>query len=65
MLYDFRNNEIFSEMKTKATTKHVTKYLAQIKKARGEDTLFVCGYEAGPTGYGLCRGLQKKDTRVS
>lgn len=58
--YDFRNNEIFSEMKTKATTKHVTKYLAQIKKARGEDTLFVCGYEAGPTGYGLCRGLQKE-----
>lgn len=47
------------EMTIKATTKSVVKYLEAIKKKHREEILFACGYEAGPTGYGLCRGLQK------
>ena len=47
------------KMTIKATTKAVIKYLEAIKKKHREEILFACGYEAGPTGYGLCRGLQK------
>ena len=46
-------------MTIKATTKAVIKYLEAIKKKHREEILFACGYEAGSTGYGLCRGLQK------
>ena len=46
-------------MTIRATTKAVIKYLEVIKKKYKEEILFVCGYEAGPTGYSLCRGLQK------
>ena len=46
-------------MTIKATTKAVVKYLEAIKQKHKEEILFACGYEAGPTGYGLCRGLQK------
>ena len=57
--FDFFRNEISDEMTVKATTKAVIKYLEAIKKKHREEILFACGYEAGPTGYGLCRGLQK------
>ena len=46
-------------MTIKATTKAVIKYLETIKKKHKEEILFICGYEAELTGYGLCRGLQK------
>ena len=57
--FDFHKNELSDEMTIKATTKAVVKYLEAIKKKHKEEILFACGYEAGPTGYGLCRGLQK------
>ena len=57
--FDFFRNEISDEMTIKATTKAVIKYLEAIRKKHKEEILFACGYEAGPTGYGLCRGLQK------
>lgn len=57
--FDFQKNELSNEMTTKATTNHVIKYLEAVKKKYKEEVLFACGYEAGPTGYGLCRGLQK------
>ena len=57
--FDFHKNELSDEMTVKATTKAVIKYLEAIKKKHKEEILFACGYEAGPTGYGLCRGLQK------
>ena len=57
--FDFFRNEISDEMTVKATTKAVIKYLEAIKKKHREEILFACGYEAGPTGYRLCRGLQK------
>ena len=57
--FDFFRNELSDEMTIKATTKAVIKYLEAIRKKHREEILFACGYEAGPTGYGLCRGLQK------
>lgn len=57
--FDFSRNELSDEMQVKATAKAVIKYLEKIKTRHREDVLFACGYEAGPTGYGLCRGLQK------
>ena len=57
--FDFHKNELSDEMTIKATTKAVIKYLEAIRKKHKEEILFACGYEAGPTGYGLCRGLQK------
>ena len=44
----------------KSTTANVIKYLENVKKQLG-DVMFVCGYEAGPTGFGLCRELLRKD----
>lgn len=57
--FDFHRNELSDEMTVKGTTKAVIRYLEAIKQKRREKLLFVCGYEAGPTGYGLCRGLQQ------
>ena len=57
--FDFQRNELSDEITVKATTKAVIKYLEALKKKHREQIMFVCGYEAGPTGYGLCRGLQK------
>ena len=57
--FDFHRNELSDEMTVKGTTKAVISYLEVIKQKRREKLLFVCGYEAGPTGYGLCRGLQQ------
>ena len=57
--FDFHRNELSDEMSVKGTTKAVIRYLEAIKQKHREELLFVCGYEAGPTGYGLCRGLQQ------
>ena len=37
----------------------VIRYLESVKKEFGEETLFVCGCEAGPTGFSLYRDLAK------
>ena len=57
--FDFHKNELSDEMTIRATTKAVIKYLEAIKKKDKEEILFACGYEAGSTDYGLCRGFQK------
>lgn len=57
--FDFHRNELSDEMSVKGTTKAVISYLEAIKQKHREELVFVCGYEAGPTGYGLCRGLQQ------
>lgn len=56
--FDFQQNRLGDEFKTKATAKHVVKYLNSLRRKYGDDVFFACGYEAGPTGYGLCRALQ-------
>ena len=57
--FDFHRNELSDEMSVKGTTKAVISYLEAIKQKHREELVFVCGYEARPTGYGLCRGLQQ------
>lgn len=58
--YDSRTDRYLYEHKMKSTTANVIKYLENVKKQLG-DVMFVCGYEAGPTGFGLCRDLLRKD----
>ena len=58
--YDPRTDRYMYEHKMKSTTQNVLKYLENVKKQLGEVT-FICGYEAGPTGFGLCRDLLRKD----
>ena len=59
--YDARTDRYLYEHKMKARTANVLKYLKSVKEQLGEDILFVCGYEAGPTGFGLCRELLRED----
>lgn len=57
--YDSKSDKYIYEHKMKACSKNVIKYLETIKEKMG-DVLFICGYEAGPTGFGLYRDLQKE-----
>ena len=59
--YDARTDRYLYEHKMKATTANVLKYLKSVKEQFGENSMFVCGYEAGPTGFGLCRELLRAD----
>ena len=59
--YDPRTDRYIYEHKMKAATKNVLKYLENVKKQLGDDIMFICGYEAGPTGFGLCRDLLRED----
>ena len=56
--YDAKNDKYLYEHKMKANSKNVVKYLNSVKEKMG-DVIFVCGYEADPTGFGLYRDLQK------
>lgn len=59
--YKSREDRFYYEKKLKAESKPVIKYLESVKKEFGEDTVFICGYEAGPTGFGLYRDLEKSN----
>jgi len=58
--YDPKTDRYLYEHKMKSTTANVLKYLDNVRKQL-VDVSFICGYEAGPTGFGLCRDLLKKD----
>ena len=57
--YDPKRNLFFSEMQIKSETENVIKYLEHVSQMN-DGALILCGYEAGPTGFRLCRELQKK-----
>lgn len=57
--YDPKRDLFFSEMQIKSETKNVVKYLEHVLKMN-DGAVTLCGYEAGPTGFRLCRELQKK-----
>ena len=59
--YDSRTNTYMFEQKIKASTASVLKYLKHVKEQLVEEVVFICGYEAGPTGFGLCRDLFRTD----
>ena len=56
--YDPRSNKYFYESKMKAASRNVIKYIGKVREQLG-DVTFLCGYEAGPTGFGLYRDLDK------
>ena len=58
--YKAKEDKFYYEKKVKAETKRVIKYLESVKEIFGEETIFFCGYEAGPTGFGLYRDLEKE-----
>ena len=57
--YKSKEDRFYYEKKLVAESKRVIKYLESVEKEFEEDSLFICGYEAGPTGFGLYRDLQK------
>lgn len=60
--FDAQENYMFSETTVKADTTAVLSYIKSIEKRyTDDDVLIVCGYEAGPTGFSLCRDLQKRN----
>jgi hypothetical protein len=56
--FDAKRNLLFSQTQMKSTTGNVVRYLKKVSDMNN-GALTVCGYEAGPTGFGLCRELQK------
>lgn len=60
-MYDKQDNAFFAEAKLDVGTDIMVKYLKKAMKDYGitSESQFLLGYEAGPTGYGLCRGLKK------
>ena len=60
--FDSHENYMFSEITVKSETVAVLSYIKSVKKRfNDDDVMVVCGYEAGPTGFSLCRDLQKKN----
>ncbi len=58
--YDAQQNYMFSETTVKSETELVLSYIKNVKsRFKNEEVMVVCGYEAGPTGFSLCRELQK------
>ncbi|AEE15538.1 IS110 family transposase [Treponema brennaborense] len=60
--FDSHENYMFSETTIKSETTAVLAYIKTIEnRFKDDDVMVVCGYEAGPTGFSLCRELQKKN----
>ena len=57
--YKSAEDRFYYDKTIRSESKIVIKYLESVKKEFGENTVFICGYEAGPTGFGLYRDLQK------
>lgn len=56
--FNAKRNLLFSQTQMKSTPENVARYLKKVSEMNN-DALTVCGYEAGPTGFKLCRQLQK------
>src|SRR5574344_1673923 len=54
--FDAQRSLLFSQTQMKSTAGNVVRYLKKVSEMNG-GALTVCGYEAGPTGFGLCREL--------
>ena len=61
-MFDWNEGLFFAEAVIGPGVENMIKYIEKSRKeyGLGNDYRFLIGYEAGPTGYGLCRGLQKK-----
>ena len=61
--YSLSTQETFATLKIEPTAKAVKKYLEGISRARNEECVFVCGYEAGCLGYTLYHHLTAMDIK--
>ena len=61
-MFDWNEGSFFAEAVIEPGVENMIRYIEKARKeyGLGKDCRFLIGYEAGPTGYGLCRGLQKK-----
>ena len=55
--YSFEDDKVYATVQVKPEYTQILKYINRIRKQRGEDTRFVCGYEAGCLGYSLYHQL--------
>lgn len=55
--YSFEDDKVYAAVQVKPEYTEILKYINRIRKQRGEDTRFVCGYEAGCLGYSLYHQL--------
>ena len=56
-MYDRQDNAFFAEAKLDAGTDIMVRYLEKAVKDYGLSGEFLLGYEAGPTGYGICSAI--------
>lgn len=56
--YTMDSEREFATVQTKPEYREILKYMDRIRKQRGEDCRFVCGYEAGCLGYSLHNQLR-------
>ena len=61
-MFDWDDSSFFAEAVIGPGVENMIKYVEKARKEYelGRGCRFLVGYEAGPTGYGLRRGLQKK-----
>ncbi|MFA7126945.1 MAG: transposase [Bacilli bacterium] len=57
--YSFRNDQLFGQTRIDSKSSLVIKYVQRLLKEHPACEV-LCGYEAGPTGYGLYRDLEEK-----
>lgn len=57
--YSKEEDCFFAEHKSEADSKNAINYIKSVIKTTGSEEPVLVGYEAGPTGYKLCRDLQK------
>ena len=55
--YSFEDDKVYAAVQVKPEYTEILKYINRVRKQRGEDTRFVCGYEAGCLGYSLYHQL--------
>ena len=55
--YSFEDDKVYATVQVKPEYTQILKYMSRIRKQCGEDTRFVCGYEAGCLGYSLYHQL--------
>ena len=58
--YTIENDKTFAETTIKPDINELEKYLKRIQELQGENSRFICGYEAGCLGYSLYHQLTEK-----
>ena len=64
-MFDWNDSSFFAEAVIEPGVENMLRYIEKARKeyGLGRDCRFLIGYEAGPTGYGLCRGVMRRCLR--